>query len=118
VSDLVGAYDGSGLGHFDDLQTLTAFAGYKIPQVLRAESVLVFSSPLATTVDRQQEIPAGHSWEVEIRAATIWAVELLARELANRGRQVLAFELDWLLWTGAQGSQLPNPYHRTRTIYY
>src|SRR5581483_4123310 len=118
VSDLFGAYDGVGLGAFDDLGALTAFADYKLPQVLRAEGVLVYSPALAERVDERREIAAGHPWEVEIRAATIWSVELLRRRLAERGRALHAFELDWLLWSAAQGAPLAQPYHRTRTIFY
>jgi hypothetical protein len=118
VSDLVGAYDGRGLGAFGDLHYLTAFADYKVPQVLREEGLLVYSPALAAHVDGRREIPAGDPREVEIRAGTIWAVELLRRELTQLGRSLMAFELDWLLWSGAQGRELRHPYHRTRTVFY
>ena len=118
VSDLVGAYDGRGLGAFVDLQWLTAFADYKVPQVLREEGLLVYSPTLAAHVDGRRELPAADPREVEIRAGTIWAVELLRRELAQLGRTLMAFELDWLLWSGAQGRELGHPYHRTRTVFY
>ncbi len=118
VSDLFGAYGGAGLGRFEDLGWLTAFADYKVPQVLRTEAVLAYSAPLARQVDSLRPIPAGHAWEIEIRACTVWAVEFLRRALAARGRALLAFELDWLLWSEAQGRQLPFPYHRTRTTAY
>lgn len=119
VSDLYGAFEGRGIGRFDDLDTLTAFADYKIPQILRAEGLLVYAPALAERVDRLVEIPAGDPAEVEIRAGTIWGCELLRRALAEQGgRPLRAFEVDWLLWTLAQDRQFEQPYHRTRTIFY
>jgi hypothetical protein len=120
VSDLYGMYQGSGLGDFSDLDRLTAFADYKIPQVLREAGILVYVPDLAATVDSRQEIPPGDPREVEIRAATVWACERLRQALAERqpGMSPRAFEIDWLLWSDAQGREIECPYHRTRTIFY
>jgi hypothetical protein len=120
VSDLHGIYGGAGLGAFDDLDRLTAFADYKIPQVLREAGILVYAQALAETVDRQELIPPGDPREVEIRAGTVWGCELLRQALERRrpGPPLRAFEVDWLLWSDAQGRAISRPYHRTRTIYY
>jgi hypothetical protein len=95
-----------------DRSGLTAFADYKVPQVLRAEGVLVFRPALAETVDRRLELAAGSEEEVEIRAATVVAVDRLA---ALMGTEPCA--VDTLLWWRGQGLRVP-PYHRTRTIWY
>jgi hypothetical protein len=119
ISDLAGAFDGAGLGAFDDLDQLTAFADYKVPQVLRRLGILRYHPVLAERIARRELLPAGSDEEIEIRAATIWGVELLRRALAARGRDVTASEIDWLLWQA--GQQLPagtEPYHRTLTIFY
>jgi hypothetical protein len=119
VSDLYGMYEGRGLGAFSDLDRLTAFADYKVPQVLREAGVLVYAPDLVATVDAQQEIPPGDPREVEIRSATVWGCELVRRALAEGATSSLrAFEVDWLLWSDAQGRQIERPYHRTRTIFY
>jgi hypothetical protein len=120
VSDLHGMFMGAGLGAFTDLDRLTAFADYKIPQVLREAGILVYAADLAETIDRQQLIPPGDPREVEIRAATVWGCELLRQSLARvrPGPPLRAFEVDWLLWSDAQGRTLSRPYHRTRTVYY
>lgn len=117
-SDLFGAYDGQGLGAFTDLDRLTAFADYKLPQVLRDYGVLSYTPALAARVDRLEELLAGSPEEVEIRAATIWSVELLRRALTARGTPLLAFEVDWHLWTLSQADGWQHPYHRTRTVFY
>jgi hypothetical protein len=46
-------------------------------------------------------------------------VELLRRELARRGIERSASEIDYRLWSESQ-AKTPDerPYHRTRTIYY
>ncbi len=119
VADLAGAFDGKGLGTFNDLDALTAFADYKVPQVLRGLGLLVYDPDLAARIDRYDLLPAGSPEEVEIRAATIWACGEVRRALTTQGHTLRAFEVDWALWTA--GQDLPSdtrPYHRTRTIYY
>jgi len=119
VADLYGAFGGQQWGRFDDLDRLTAFADYKLPQIMRHYGILEYGPPLAERVDARVPIPAGSPEEVEIRAGTIWGVEYLRRALARRGRPMRAFELDWYLWDLSQheAGALP-PYHRTRTIFY
>jgi hypothetical protein len=120
VSDLHGVFGGQGLGAFTDLERLTAFADYKIPQVLREADILVYEPALAATIDRQELIPPGDPREVEIRAGTVWGCELLRQALERpaAGSPMRAFEVDWLLWSDAQGRTISKPYHRTRTIFY
>ncbi|MBU6429453.1 MAG: hypothetical protein KGR26_10610, partial [Cyanobacteria bacterium REEB65] len=59
VVDLAGALAGSDLGVFTDLDSLTAFADYKVPQVLREVDVLQYEPALAAAIARQDELPAG-----------------------------------------------------------
>jgi len=119
VADLHGAFGGESLGAFDDLDQLTAFADYKVPQVLRRFGLLTYSDELATKIERRQLIPPGSTEEIEIRAATVWACELLRQALTRSGSPLRAFEVDWALWTA--GQSLPpdaRPYHRTFTVFY
>jgi hypothetical protein len=119
VADVYTAFGGSGLGAITRLDHLTAFADYKLPQLLRFQGVMVYAPELAAQVDAYQEIAAGSASEVEIRAATIWAVELMRRALARNGVIRSASEIDYRLWSESQ-THTPDmrPYHRTRTIYY
>jgi hypothetical protein len=119
VADVHTAFAGNGLGALTGLERLTAFADYKLPQLLRCQGALVYTPELAAQVDAFQEIAAGSAPEVEIRAATIWAVELIRRELAGRGVERSASEIDYRLWSESQ-APTPDmrPYHRTRTTYY
>jgi hypothetical protein len=119
VSDLAGALKGTSLGSFHDRDELTAFADYKVPQVLRQFGVLSYVPSLADRLQRRELIPAGSPTEIEIRAATIWACELIRQALADRGLSMPATAIDWLLWNA--GQDLPpgsEPYHRTVTVFY
>ncbi len=119
VADLHAAFHGQSWGALADLDQLTAFADYKLPQLLRRAGALVYAAPLAARVDAYAPIAAGSEEEIEIRAATVWAVELLRRALARRGIERPASAIDYRLWEESQ-TKLPGeaPYHRTRTIYY
>lgn len=119
AADLYGAFEGKGWGHFTDLDKLTAFADYKLPQVLRHLRILRYVSDLAQKVDQGIFLEAGSLEEVEIRANTIWAVELIRREMERMGKQLRAFEIDWILWNmGQREASKEKPYHRTVTIFY
>lgn len=119
VADLYGAFGGKRWGAFTDLAKLTIFADYKLPQVLRHYGVLEYDPGLAERVDNQELLEPGGGEEVELRAATIWACELLRREMSQAsGRVITAVEIDQLLWYLGQNTSEMRPYHRTRTIYY
>jgi hypothetical protein len=119
AADLYGALKGAGWGSFGDMEQLTAFADYKLPQVLRALGILQYGPELARTVDHQALLQPGSPEEVEIRANTIWAVETIRRELGKMGKNLKAHEIDWLLWTMGQDEKYrAKPYHRTKTIFY
>ena len=109
---------GAGVVHFPDLADLTCFPDYKLPQVLRHFGALDYSPALAGRVDGREELGAGEPAEVEIRAATVVAVERLRDALAGRGRDLMAVEVDWILWDLSQDLRPVRPYHRTRTIFY
>jgi len=119
AADLYGAFDGKAWGNFKDIDKLTAFADYKLPQVLRHVGILQYSPSMEHKVDNDIFLEAGSPEEIEIRANTIWAVELIRQELTQMGKKLRAFEIDWILWNLGQESQFKaKPYHRTKTIFY
>jgi hypothetical protein len=109
---------GAGVLSFPDLEALTCFADYKLPQVLRHFGALEYSAGLAGRIDSWEKLRPGEPAEVEIRAATVVVVERLRAALAERGRPLAAIEVDWILWDLAQSLYPVRPYHRTRTIFY
>lgn len=89
AADLWGAFKGQGYGYFYDISSVTIFADYIVPAVLRQLGVLRYSLELSSSIDAKDEISPGSEQEVEIRACSIVAVEKM-RELLERkfGKQV------------------------------
>ena len=98
---------------------ITAFADYKVPQLLRKFGILEYTDELANKIDNQIEIPAGSDEEIEIRANTIWAIELATEIIKERFPQANAAKVDGIFWfKGQVKSPKDKPYHRTKTIWY
>ncbi|ETV73198.1 hypothetical protein, variant 2 [Aphanomyces astaci] len=107
------------IGGFYDIDRLTMFADYRVPQVLRPEGVLQYSLALDALIQAKTPIPSGNLMEVEIRACTIQAVEQLHAVLTAKGHRIKVIELDWLLWQIGENAKdhLPN-HHRTWSVFY
>ncbi len=120
VADVHGAFGGKRWGAFHDLERLTIFADYKLPQILRHFGVLEYHPSLARRVDAMELLAAGSEEEIEIRAATIWACELLRQAMDKQDgpEAITAAEIDARLWLLSQNIADMRPYHRVRTIYY
>ncbi len=119
TADLYGAFQGKDWGRFKDMDQVTAFADYKLPQLLRHMGILRYEQGLAQKVDQKALLEPGGPEEVEIRANTLWVVELIRQELERMGKGLRAFEIDWILWNMGQGEAFKvKPYHRTVTIFY
>jgi hypothetical protein len=98
AADLYGSFGGEKWGAFRNLQDLTAFADYKLPQLLRAWGILRYGPGLARRVDAKKPLARDSAEEIEIRASMIWGVELLREALAERGRNLTSVQTDWFLW--------------------
>jgi hypothetical protein len=119
AADLASALNGTELATTDRVGELTAFADYKVPQVLRQLGILRYAPELAARIARMERIPADSREEIAIRAATVQACDRLVSAVQARGYETTASDLDWRLWT--LGQSLPDdaePYHRTATVFY
>ena len=105
---------------FYDMEALTMFADYRVPQILRSLGIFIYSNELSAKIDARDEIQCGCEEEIEIRACTIIAVEMLHHALCRLGvNNIIEIEIDWLLWQ--QGEKIKDdiaPHHRTLTIFY
>lgn len=116
ISDVLLASGRKGLINLDKL---TAFADYKIPQILRNLEIIEYSLPLSSKIDSFELIKSGSREEIEIRAATVWAVEFIKKELQKKFDFVTASHVDNILWNMSQTkTKGEKPYHRTLTIAY
>ncbi len=118
AADICFAFGNKRIGRFDDLNYLTAMPDYKLPQILRYWDILTYSRGLENKIKNKILILAGSKEEIEIRAATVWAVEFLKEELAKRGKKLYSYEIDWILWVKSQKEKIKSNYHLTKTIYY
>lgn len=100
------------------LESLSAFADYRLPQALRHMGILEVSEDLAAAIEGSVELAAGGEEEVELRAATIVAVERMREELSRRGLETPAWQIDWYLWEHSHDADVRIAHHRTRTIFY
>lgn len=119
AADLALAFNGTGLGHFNDMHRLTIFADNLVPHVLRVDKILHYEKNLTERINSGELIPPGSPEEVEIRACAVHTVELLKKELQNSGHPVTSSGLDYLLWNrGQQPHYKAIPRHRARTVFY
>ena len=114
VSHLARAFHGEGLGRFDDVGRLTAFADNLVPHVLRMSGVLVYDEELAERIESEELLTAGSPQEVEIRACGLHAIELLSRTSG-----LSAAAIDHQLWQRGQDPDIKAvPRHRCRCSWY
>ena len=108
-----------GYGELENVDRLTAFADYRIPQTLRHYGVLNYSKALGQAIEEHKLVPEHCQEEIEIRACTVWAVEELKLCLMRTGCPVTSAAIDSVLWNTSQ--QIKNhalPCHMTYTTAY
>lgn len=119
LTALEGMGNGAARPRFHDLDRLTIFADNLVPHVLRLDGVLRYAPDLIERIEVEELLPSGSPEEVEIRACSVHAVELIKAELARSGSPVTAHQLDYWLWNRGQGpTYKARPRHRTRSDFY
>ncbi|MBX3397043.1 MAG: queuosine salvage family protein [Phycisphaerae bacterium] len=117
--DLSSTWERKGHGPLDGLEELTAFADYRVPQALRHLGILRLNDDLARIIDQNEsELDENCEQEIEIRAATIQAVDRMVTAVNRGGGRTTAWEIDWYLWELSHHESVTARHHRTRTIYY
>jgi len=106
----------------NDIDKITVFADYVLPKGLRDLGVLHYRKELADRVDAQEIIPAGSREELEIRASTIHAADMLVRGIdlyhdMVHESPINALHMDAKLWMESR-SKNGHPHHLTETIAY
>jgi len=81
--------------------------------------ILQYSKRLEDKIDSQELILSGSDEEIEIRANTLWVIDMIKDKLnANSKKQINAMELDNYLWRLSKKFVKMEPHHRTISIYY
>jgi hypothetical protein len=119
VSDLAIAFKGESPGMFADVVQLTIFADNLVPHVLKMDGLLTFDKDLEARICNGILIPSGSEEEVEIRAVSLHAVELLKEFFISQGHVITSQGLDYLLWNRGQETFYREfPRHCTKTHFY
>ncbi|KAL9583860.1 MAG: hypothetical protein Q9212_002458 [Teloschistes hypoglaucus] len=124
VADLWACFEGQSFGSFHDMDKITMFADYRIPQMLHSLGCLRYSPSLENQVRGLKEIESGCSWEVQLRGCSIWCVELIREEIARRHpkAEINAVLIDFFLYDSMKEKELEGtetiPHHRTRSLWY
>lgn len=116
--DLSIAWQTHGYNPLDGAHELTAFADYRVPQALRHLGILKLVPDLATAVDDGEELARESDGEIEIRAATIQAVERMCLAASKCGKKAEIWQIDWYLWLLSHHEDVRVNHHRTRTVFY
>ncbi len=119
VSDIVQAFGGHGLGRLKNINELTACADYKLPFVLRRLGIFSYSDNLAGKIDNQIPIERDSEEEIELRANTIWVVELIKQKIQKKILHADSIHVNDHIWMlGQKKLKNDKPYHLTRTTSY
>ncbi len=120
AAQLYGKFQDTDICQFEDADKLTVFADYVLPKGLRDLEILEYSPVLATEVDNLEVLPKNSLKELEIRASTIHASDMLINginDLRNGAGKINALHLDFKLWSESRKNKTPN-YHLCKTIAY
>ncbi|CAG7951856.1 unnamed protein product [Penicillium olsonii] len=88
VADLWACFNGEDFGEFHDIDKITMFADYRIPQMLHQLNCIRYAPKLESHIRDLKPIEPGSNWEVELRGTSIWCVELIKREIERRHPEV------------------------------
>ncbi len=118
AADLHRVWTANGYSGLTNLESLTVFADYRLPQLFWHEKMIQLAEDFAAAIRREEEIKADSAEEIELRAATVQVGKLICDTLTSLGRPVAAWELDYELWVRAKSPQVTVPHHRTITNFY
>lgn len=126
VGDIWACHKGKDVGEFVDIDEITMFADYRVPQSLLDFGVFEYTDDLLQRLKQTETLPNGDEMEVEIRGCSIHAVELIkdyVNKILPEGKKANGILLDHFLWDyrrqhAKQILQKKLPFHKTYCVYY
>ncbi|CAG9796875.1 unnamed protein product [Diatraea saccharalis] len=127
VGDIWNFYGGKDWGEFRDIDEITMFADYRVPQVLLYFGALSYDENLMEKVKNDELLLSGSEEEVEIRGCSIHCVELLKKNIEEKikGRSNVEVPnsslIDYYLWCYRRkyaDEMNKVPFHKTLGIFY
>ncbi|KAL3280962.1 hypothetical protein HHI36_004187 [Cryptolaemus montrouzieri] len=124
IGDIWACFEREGIGEFSDIEKITMFADYRVPQTLMYFGVFEYSENLLNKLRDNEILQNGDNDEVEIRGCSIHAVELLKDYVFEQvpGSQVNSIMIDHFLWDfrrkfNKQIVEKKIPFHKTFSIF-
>jgi hypothetical protein len=74
VADLWACFNGESYGAFRDIDKITMFADYRVPQILISLGALYPNPSVTAAIKARKMIDSGGSWEVQLRGKFAVAV--------------------------------------------
>lgn len=119
ASDVAAAFEEIGAAPITNLEGLTAFADYRLPQALRHLGMMTLSNELESRIESELLIEPGSAEELELRAGAIGAVDLITQALRRKRRtDAPSWLVDEYLWNYSHHPEVMVRHHRTLTWYY
>lgn len=119
ASDLAATWRDTGGPTIQNVDSLTAFADYRLPQLLRHWHMIRLEPELEQRIEAGSILAAGSEEEIELRACTVWAVELMVQALQRRRNLKLpSWLVDEYLWDHSHDPDVTVKHHYTLTWYY
>jgi hypothetical protein len=128
IADIWACFEGRDLGEFNDIDDITMFADYRVPQVLRFYKSIDYSDELNEFLKKNQLMKTGDQFE--IRAASILACNLITENVKNLFKNdindskvhVNDILVDYFIWNFRRdyAVQIEEylPCHKIRCIFY
>ncbi|EPZ34873.1 Protein of unknown function DUF2419 domain-containing protein [Rozella allomycis CSF55] len=120
IADVWSCFGGKNIGEFTNIDDITMFADYRVPQALCGLGILEYSPALLSKLNSSlneegENLELFSQEEIDIRASSILAVESIKKYLKGWN----SILIDYYLWDFAKRTNLSHiPIHRIRTIYY
>ncbi|KAL0279375.1 UNVERIFIED_CONTAM: hypothetical protein PYX00_000954 [Menopon gallinae] len=123
IGDIWVCFKGEGLASFHDIDKLTMFADYRVPQVLIHFKTMKYSDELLEKLKKDEILKNGEQEEMEIRGCSIHVVELVMNEIKTLlpGVKCNSILVDHFLWDYRRqyATELEViPFHKTLSIFY
>ena len=125
LADIWACFENKNYGYFKNIEKLTMFPDYRVPQTLLSLNLIKYSAELMCKLKNDVILERNSFEEIEIRGCSIHSVELLRESLqklypddANKFNSII---IDFYMWDYAtKNSERMKgfPEHKTRSVFY
>ena len=104
--------------NIQSIDSLTGGADYALPRLFEEYGILKYNKKLLDKILKGKSIKHNSRMEVEIRANTLYVLELMKQKLKEHYININSIELDNIIWNTRNKQIYKKPPHHTITIYY